>query len=176
MIEASLQALATSSARPSVFTGTVSAVTQHATWGVLVEGMLRPTGREFQARLAAVGARAGEGLWLPVAAGDEVLVVAPDGDLNRAVAVAGLPSRGAAPPSGWDNSAAELVAAGGVAVRKTQAQPVEPVVLESLLEDLRGALQELQAGLAGLGIPTPTTTTFLAKLATQYRSRALKAE
>lgn len=90
--------------RSWVAVGQVTEVESHASLGFLATVALRPSGREVQARIVSWGAGAGAGIFWPVAVDDEVLVLFPGGDPNRAVALPGLPSESALPPDGWDNA------------------------------------------------------------------------
>ncbi len=175
-LQASLRALA-DSGRSWAHLGQVTAVTTHEDYGYLLDVVLRPSGVEVQARpVWWMGGAQGEGIYAPIAVDDEVVVVVPDGDLNRALAWPGPPSSPSKPPSGWSNDRIELVHAGGVQVRSAEGNDVEAVVLESLLPDLQNALTEVQSALAALGLPTTQLANLLANLPTGYRSTALKTE
>jgi len=150
----------------------VTGISTHASWGYLLDLVVRPGGQELQARLLGFG----EAAWTPVSVDDEVLVLLPDGDPNRAVALPGLPSAAAPVPSSFGNDHLDLVHSGGLEARTTAAATVQAVVVESLLGDLQTALTEIQGALAALGIPLPNTATFLAQLPTQYRSAAIQSE
>ena len=149
--------------------------------GYLVSGSLQPSGDPFQARVlfGPIGASTGD--LFPVSVGDEVLVLAPDGDPNRAVALWGGNSSAAALPSSFTNDKPRLVHPQGKTFATSQAAATAPVVVEALLTDLQGVVTELlalYAGLASLGVtvPSPNTTAFLTKLATLYRSKAVFSE
>ena len=90
--------------------GQVTAVETHAAWGFLFTVALRPSGQPIQARLAAMGAGAGAGMLWPVAVDDEVLVLLPDADPNRAVILPGLASTAAAIPADWTNATVRVEA------------------------------------------------------------------
>ncbi len=121
--------------RDQVAIGQVEAVTAHPSWGVLLDCIERPGGRRVQARQLRLGAGPNEGLNWPIAVNDEVVLLYPGGNPNRAVAIAGLPSRAAAVPSSEDGAHVDLVHPGGLSVRTSAVAAVEPVVLAPLLAD-----------------------------------------
>ena len=133
--------------------GQVTAIESHASYGYLVTLVLRPGGQEAQARLQFPGARGGLGLFWPVAVDDEVLVVFPDGDINRAIAIPGVTSAQAKPPADWGNDTirieggadldVEVVADG---VRLGTSTATDPVALKSLVEAQLGALKTAITG------------------------------
>ncbi len=164
---------------PYVLTGTISGIEEHADFGYLLTVDLRPgDGRTVQARLCALGSGDGSGIFWPVVVGDEVLVLLPDGDPNRAVAIPGLPSSAAAPPSSWGNDHVEVVHANGMKVRRTAAAPVSEVVLATLLPELVQGLTAIVTTLAALGAPPPSDlTNLILRLAAEVdKSPALFAE
>lgn len=143
----------------------------------LLDVTTRPGGRQLQARLAVLGAGDGRGVLVPVVAGDEVLVVCPDGDANSAVALPAVSGKAAPLPNGWDGARIWLLHPGGVEVRQTPADPVQAVVTEDLLGALSDALAEVVA--IGAALPVPIVASHAAALqaaiaAGQYRSAALK--
>lgn len=91
--------------------GQVVKVSTHADFGYLFDIELRPSGRECQARLAAMGAGDAAGMLWPVRVDDEVLVLFPDADPNQAVILPGLASSPAAVPSDWSNDTVRVEAA-----------------------------------------------------------------
>ena len=162
-----------------VLIGQVTAVDEHADFGYLLTLELVDDGRTIQARpMWGLGGKAGEGIYSRIEVDDEALVLLPGGDPNRAVAIVGPSSSEAKPPTGWANDKAEIVDRGGLEVRTAQAALVEPLVkAQSFETGLNSALAELQALLAGIGLVSPITTTFLTQLnAGAYRTKALKSE
>lgn len=161
---------------PSVELGTVDEVEAFA-GGYLVTCTVQPSGRKVQARLAALGAGDGTGLYWPLAVGDEVLLLFPGGDANRAVAIPGWRSTAAPKPSTDDQTGPGLVHPRGFAVRTSGAGMVQGVVLESFLDAFRAVLTELAAVGAAAAVPTPNATALNAALGTTaHRSTALKTE
>lgn len=156
--------------------GQVTAVETHPQWGYLVTLELRPSGQPVQARIATPGAGSARGDHWPVAVDDEVVVVMPDGDPNRAVVLGFLPSSSAAPPTNWGNAAPLLVHPSGKTFLTSQAATAQSVVLAALLPDLLTSLTEIAAGLASLGIPTTNTSQLVTNLATMYRSAGVKSD
>ncbi len=92
--------------------GIVTGVSEVDGVGYLFDVALQPSGRECQARLAAMGAGAGAGMLWPIAVDDEVLVLFPDADPNRAVLLPGLSSSAAELPSDWSNDTVRVEAVG----------------------------------------------------------------
>lgn len=172
--ERSIETLATDT-RGWVDLGIVSAVEADADRGYLLTVDLQPSGREVQARL--IGRR----LLLSASVGDEVLVLMPGGDPNRAVAIpAELVSSAAALPSSWTNGGPQIVDSAGLEVRGAAADTVQKVVTEDLLPKIAGLAGELvsiSAALASLGVTvaTPNATQLVAMLTTQYRAANLRA-
>lgn len=149
--------------------------------GYLVSGALQPSGDPFQARMLFGPIGAGTGDLFPVAAGDEVVVLHPDGDPNRAVALWGGNSSAAALPSSFTNDRPRLVHPDGKTFATSETATTQPVVVEALLPDLQAAMTEilaLMAAVAGLGLTVPNTSTtqLVANLATLYRSQAVFSE
>ena len=97
--------------------GTVESVEESEAFGRLLNVTVRPSGRTLQARPVVYGAGENRGAWWPIAADDEVLVLLPQGDNNRAVALLGLPSKAAPPPDGWDNTRPVIAHPDGMDVR-----------------------------------------------------------
>lgn len=156
--------------------GQVSAVEAHTAWGYLATVTLQPSGAEVQARILAWGARATGGAFWPVEEGDEVLVLFPDGDANRAVCIPGLTSSAAAPPTSWGNGAPLIVHPDGTTLATSETATTQAVVLESLLPDLQAALTEVQALLAAFGVPSTNLSNLIAALPTGYRSVGVLSE
>jgi len=156
--------------------GTVESIEEHDAWGYLLDLVLRSSGGEVQARLAAWGAGDRTGAWFPVAVGDEVLVLFPDGDPNRAVAVPGLPSEAARVPTGWNNDHVEIVHSGGMKVRTTDGATTSKVLLETMCSPLKNGLTEASAFMKAWGVPAPQLDALIAALPTSYRSGALETD
>lgn len=157
--------------------GVVTAIETHDAWGYLLAVTLQPGGLQVQARPGFTGCgSSGSGAWVPFEVDAEVIILAPDGDLNRAVAIHGPTSSPAKPPTGWSNNKVEIVHGGGLEVRASQGATVRPVVTEGLLPDLLTIMTELQGVLLGLGLTLPSMAQFLIDLALVYRSSALKTE
>ena len=159
---------------PRVGSGLVPAVTADASVGWLVEGTMQPSGAVFVSRLLFAGTGMGTGEFWPVVVGDEVLVLLPDGDPNRAVAIAGLVSLAATPPTSFANDAPRMVHPSGKAFALSQAGVVQAVVLEAMLPDLLAWVTAVSAAFQGLGVILPTTLT--TNLPASYRSLAIKSE
>lgn len=175
-LEASLRDLV-GNGRSWAHLGQVTAVEDSADYGFLLDVTLQPSGVEVQCRpVWSMGGEQGEGIYTPIAVDDEVLVIVPDGDLNRALAWPGPPSGPNRPPVGWLNDLISLVHSGGMEVRSSETALVQAVVTEDFLVALVTALTEISTLLTGLGLATPITTQLVADLATLYRSAALRTE
>jgi phage baseplate assembly protein gpV len=187
---------------PPVEVGVVTAVDPSDHFGYLLTVRLEPSQRVAQARpLWANGGATGDGVFWPVAVGDEVVVLAPGGDWNRAVALAGPTSGPNLPPASWENDALVLACSdggvevlGGLEVRDVAADTVKAVqIAETFLPDLSGFMTTLDtflltcaaattaaqvAAAAGVFLGSPAYTTFKSRVAagTLYTSTALKAK
>ncbi len=187
---------------PPVEVGVVTAVDPSEHFGYLLTVRLEPSQRVAQARhLWANGGATGDGVFWPVAVGDEVVVLAPGGDWNRAVALAGPTSGPNLPPTSWENDALVLACSdggvevlGGLEVRDVAADTVKAVqIAETFLPDLSGFMTTLDtflltcaaattaaqvAAAAGVFLGSPAYTTFKSRVAagTLYTSTALKAK
>lgn len=149
--------------------GTVTAATAHASLGYVLDVTLQPSGREVQAQLA------GRRLLLAAEVGDAVLVLFPDGDPNRAIALPAEIVSSAAPlPSSWTNGGPQVVDPDGLEVRTAEAATVQPLVTADFLTDLLAWATVVQSGLSALGVTPPTD--LLTSLPTAYRTAALKSE
>lgn len=117
---------------------TVDTVEEHDAWGFLLNLEIQPSGQPVQARpmYAGTGAATGD-LW-PVEAGDEVLVLLPSGEPNRAVALCGLTSSQALPPSDWDNVQPMHTHAQGKEFRTAEGASVEAVLLAETFQSEAG--------------------------------------
>lgn len=187
---------------PPVEVGVVTAVSASDAFGYLLTVRLEPSQRVVQVRpLWANGGATGDGVFWPIAVEDEVVVLAPGGDWNRAVALAGPTSGPNLPPASWENEALVLSCSdggvevlGGLEVRSVAADTVKSVqIAETFLPDLSGFLTALDtfllacaaattaaqvAAAAGAFVASPTYTTFKSRVATGtlYTSTALKAK
>lgn len=134
---------------------TVTALVPHPAWGLTVEATLQPQGIDIEARpLWLNGGLPGEGVFVPIAVGDEVLVLLPGGDLNRAVAIAGPVSGGAPSPSGWLGTDTVLVGATGTRVLLTPAGVAQPLMTQTAataIDAFAAACEVLGAALASAG-------------------------
>jgi len=157
-------------------TGQITAVEVDGSGGFLATITIQPSGWEVQARVMWSGALNAGGSFFPVAVDDEVLVLLPDGDPNRAVCLPGLTSSSAKVPSSFDNSKPIFVHPSGASFATSENATTQAVVTQDLLADLSNSLTEIAAGLAAFGIPTPNTATLIGKLAASYRSAALVTE
>lgn len=149
--------------------GVVAEVETHSALGLLLTVTLAD-GAECQARPVYGGA-----VLTPLADGDEVLVVFPNGDTNLAMAFPGSFSRASPMPSCFDNTTPQVVHPNGVEIRLNESNTVQPVVLEALLPDLQAGLTELQSMLVGLGFPATNLGSLITKLGTLYRSDSIKS-
>lgn len=157
--------------------GTITAVDSSDAYGWLLTVTIQPAGVDVLARpMWLMGGAQGEGIYSPLAVGDEVLLLYPGGDRNQAVAIAGPPSGPSLPPSGWANDRIALIHTGGVESMLAEGATVEAAVLESLLPDLSASVAELAGLLKGLGLPTPTTDQFVLDLAAGYRAASLRSD
>lgn len=157
-IDAQLQRIAGPGA-PSVATGVVTKIETHESYGYLLTVRIQPGDENdlVQARLCASGSGAGQGIYWPVAVGDEVLLVFPDGDRMRAVAIPGLTSGAAKPPSGWNNDHVEVVQPNGMTVRRTEGANTSPVVTATILPEL---LKFVNAVIVATGGGSPDMSNF----------------
>jgi phage baseplate assembly protein V len=114
--------------------GTITETEAHEAWGYLYTGTLQPSGQEFQGRPLHVGTADAGGEFWPIAVGDEVLVLCPGGEINRAVVVGGLTSSAAAVPSDWDNAQPQLTHPSGKVFRTAEGADVETVLLSETFQ------------------------------------------
>jgi phage baseplate assembly protein gpV len=164
--------------RTTLEIGTITEIATHAAWGYLLTLEIEPDGREVQARPIYAGAGASTGSFWPVAEGDEALVLCPGGDVNRAMAICGLTSSQATPPSDWDNDQPQETHANGRHFRTAEAAAVQKVVTEDFLSDLIGVFTEIESIGAAMTPPVATTNTaaMKAQLGTAFRSSAIETE
>lgn len=160
--------------------GVIESIEVHAAFGVLLNCSVQPDGGDCQARMMSFGAGQGTGAFPRVRAGDEVVLLFPGGNRNRAVAIVGLASLAAQIPESWgDGDHYEFCDGNGVKVRLAAVNPVQSVVLESILAPLAAALVELAAAPTALGLPTTQAlglASVLQTAPTTHRSQALKTE
>lgn len=97
---------------------------------------LVPSGRQAEARVLQIGAAAGQGVYVALPKGAEVVVLVPDdGTLaTSAVAIGGFSSRANPRPSAGDG--AVVLHPDGVELRHDDASPARRLVDERLLSDL----------------------------------------
>lgn len=164
---------------PYVLVGIITEIEEHADFGYLLTVEVQPgDGRVIQARLCALGSGNRKGMFWPVEVGDEVLVLLPDGEPHRAVALPGLVSGAAAPPASWGNDHVEVVHANGMEVRRTDGAPTSAVVLATILPELLKALVAITSNFATLGLPPhPDLSNFALRVSAEVdKSPALFAE
>lgn len=169
-IQRSLEALV-DTGRAWVGIGVISAIETHPTLGLLADVDFLSRAGDCQARIVYGGA-----FLSPVAVGDEVLVMIPEGDENAAVAIAGLFSKPSPMPSCFDNSTPQVTHPNGLELRTGEAAVPAPVVTEALLSDLATVMQEIALGLAAIPATNTETLALVTKLQTLYRTAALKSE
>jgi len=162
--------------RTTLEIGTITEIETHTAWGYLLTLEIEPDGREVQARPAYPATGAATGFFWPVVEGDEALVLCPGGDVNRAIAICGLTSSQATPPSDWDNEQPQATHAKGMHFRTVEAAPVQKVVTEDMLTDLIGVFTEIESIGTAAGVATPNTIAMKAQLATAFRSSAVETE
>lgn len=138
--------------------GQVVTVEESEVYGFLYTVTLVPSLEEVQARGAwLMGGTAEEGVFVPIAVDDEVLVFCPDGEINDAIILAGAPSTPNPLPTDWDGQTSILikhlteVAIESAAVKLGSRDATDPVSLDSLvraaIESAVGAVADaLSAG------------------------------
>lgn len=134
---------------------TVTALVPHPVWGLSVEATLQPQGIDIEARPVWLnGGLPGEGIFVPIAVGDEVIILLPGGDLNRALAFAG-PVSGIAPsPPGWLGTDTAIVGATGTRVLLTPAGVAQPLMNQAAataIDAFAAACEVLGGALASAG-------------------------
>lgn len=157
-IEEALRALV-ADGREWVTTGQVTGFTEHAELGFLVDFTYVEDGREGQARLATLAAGPRAGVFAPVAAGDEVLILQPDGAPNQAIALPlGLMAATRARPESWSNDSVQVIHPQGLTVRSEDEAPVQGVPrgddLRAALDSFFDALSAFMATATGSSDPT----------------------
>jgi hypothetical protein len=162
--------------------GVVDSIEEHAALGYLANVTLTSRTGACQARLIWPGGGASRGLLWPVAVGDEVLVLIPSANPNRAVAIAGLVSTPSPLPSDFDNTKPILTHPSGLEVRAVAGAPVSPVVTAFLNGDLADVLFEIGTALAALmggtlATSLPNTAAMYAKCqAGDYLSASIQTD
>lgn len=132
--------------------GTVDEIETHPDFGFLLNITLIDE-RPIQARLIAAGGHStGGGFWMPVAAGDEVLVIFPEADVNNGLAIAGLASKPRQVPGDFDNTAPVFTHAGGLELRLADGTTVKALVREDFLGDFATWLGAFDVFLAATSI------------------------
>lgn len=170
--------------------------------------LLLPDDGTVSARVANLGQGPGRGVFSPPRAGDEVLVLVPSLDRQAAVILGGFGNEGGSPHPAdatldrvlvtHDQGVRVQVEGGGqlsvtpasVEIRASADAAPEPVVLESLLADLRAYVQAIDtfllaastatvapqvAAAALTAIQTIELAQFGTKLSTSYRAPNVKA-
>lgn len=164
--------------------GQVVSWENHPDFGLLVDCVERPGGKEVQARLQHVGSvfgGAGGFAW-PIEVDQEVLLFYPQDDPNQAIALAGVVNRSQQPPADFDNSKPVFQHPEGVEFRKVGGAAVEEVCLAPLLEQVKGIIDALQLFInavnsASAATPTlPVTHTTLAGFLTAMTTSLLATE
>lgn len=166
MDDGTLQEIISSLERCWVGIGTVSttpapnAIVDAAGVGArMVRGVLRPSGVPFEARLVNPGQGAGKGIFVPVAAGDEVTVVFPDANPNRAICWGGLGSAAAPNPTANTGDKILLMHPGGVELRSLDGLTSDRLVLEAFIQRQQPiwiALQTFMSATSPDTFATPT--------------------
>lgn len=111
----------------------------------MVQLQLVPSGRLVEARVANVGQGTGKGIFAPILAGDEVIVLFPAGDPNRAVVLGGLGNGKSPNPVGNDQLSMLVQHPGGVRLVAVDGLPEYRIVHVELLSALSGFLAALDA-------------------------------
>lgn len=134
----------------------------------VVQLQLVPSGRTVEARVANLGQGLGRGVFAPPAAGDEVLVLLPGGDPNRAVVLGGLGNATAPNPTSNLGLNILLLHPGGVELRSADGLPAHGIVMGGLLGDLASWVAALEAFM--LTASTATTAPQIATAAVTFMS------
>lgn len=121
-----------------------SALPGYATTARVCQVQLVPDGRIVEARVANLGQGAGRGIFAPVMTGDEVVVLFPGGDPNRAVVLGSLGNGKAPNPLVNDGLAMPLLHPGGVQMVTTDGQPLHGIVHGQFLLELATYLAALE--------------------------------
>lgn len=151
-----------------------------AAWHVLVE--LQPDGRTVDARVANVGQGPGKGAFWPLLKGDEVIVLLPGGDPNRAVVLGSLGNAKSPNPTANTGLRPLLMHPAGVELRSADGLPAHGLVLAPLLQDLQAFVTALLTFMGTAGTATgpaapvaAAAATFLADPAVQTLLAGLTA-
>lgn len=113
---------------------------------------LVPDGRLVEARVANIGQGFGKGIFAPIQAGDEVLVLLPGGDPNRAIVLGGLGNAKAPNPIGNTGLSMLLQHPAGVRLGTTDGQPEHGIVHGQHLVDLDAFLSALDTYLQAVAL------------------------
>lgn len=120
----------------------------------MVQVQLVPSGRLAEARVANLGQGLARGVFAPPAPGDEVLVLLPGGDPNRAVVLGGL-GNGASPnPVANDGLKVLLMHPGGVELRSADGLPAHGIVMAPLLQGLLDYVNAVTVFMAAAALDT----------------------
>lgn len=156
--------------------GTIDSLEAHEAWGRLANVTIQPQGLQIQARLFTVATGDGVGVHVPIADGDEVVVLCPGGLLRNAVAIAGLASKPAPMLDSWNNDRLLVIYPDPSTFATSKTAPVQSVVTEEFLSGMVDVLVEIATGLAIVPAATTKTLEMVTKLQTQFRSKAIKTE
>ncbi len=165
-----------------VHIGQITKIRKSADFGFLIDGIIRPDGRPFQARLQWAGTGNKIGDFWPVKVDEEILVLVPEGNPNHSIAIAGLTSRPALPPSDFDNTGPVLVHPKGKEFRTTEGAAIEAVLkavpFQGDINENSKALQSFMSAVfiafgvhSAAGPPTPISNgAFLSSIGTAAAS------
>ena len=131
----------------SVSLATIDSIESHSAYGFLLNCTIRPDGRKVQARPLF----AGKGISDRWSTNDPVLLLLPEGEPNRALAVGGLNDLQRPKSSTADNTHIDVLDDGGMEVRKTDGATVEKVLKgETYQGDLDGYLSAVDTLMAAI--------------------------
>lgn len=118
-----------------------------------------PGGRVLEARVANLGQGLGKGVFAPLAIGDEVIVLFPNGDPMNAVVIGGLGSATAPNPIANTGLQALIQHPGGVQLGTLDGQPAHGIVHGQHLVDLSAYLTALDAYLTAVAVAVNAAAT-----------------
>lgn len=145
--------------------------------GRIAEGITRPGGREFDARIVYFGLNSKGGIFVPLEADDEVLVLFPSGKANNAVVLAGMGSLRAPVPPLWPKDRIWLVNPNGVEARTQTLLPAGSVPNKQFLTDLSGVLDDIIAAATAAGSSSVNTAAFKTALGLgTYDTKGIKSD
>lgn len=127
-----------------------SAIPGAAAGARVCQVQLQPGGRIVEARQVNLGQGVGKGVFLPIAPGEEVLVLFPGGDPNRALVLGGLGNGRNPNPSDNLGAAALVMHPGGVELRDAPEVPANGIVHGQFLVELAAYLTQLDALIGSL--------------------------